>query len=242
MSVKIRLGVLAVLVAVGYGCKKQSGVTPVVIHPAAPTNLPTRQMKGSYLWHETYWYGGSLKNDVITYAIDVISDTAIKISKSGSTGEAIYKYASSNDSEVVFYGSGSKITYKFNRNLIVWDRGGAVLYGVPGATAKWGALNRGLMHGNLHWHHMDVSNSSSDTVRYPDTVAYALALFSNGELTGADSTGCLFENYYYNSGPKEYISQGNIVYSVADDRVIVLNNNVTPVSFFSPYATYYESF
>lgn len=230
--------VLLAVILLALGCKKSNTLAPTPTVPPtstktpAPKDLPTKLLKGGYLWHRNVVMTGvdgkdSSYTETIADYISVVNDTEIQMRSEidyNSSKQYRYEYVSSNDSEVVYENSGTTLTYKKKRNLLIWGSGKFAHYGVPGATQKWGEVNKKRMDSNRHWYykyqHLMLHYSRENT----DTLANAVVLFkalldSNTYLSGADSTGSVYEDFFYNAGPNEVYIETILIYKMKENKI-----------------------
>ncbi len=244
---KKRSGRLLVILAttlLAIGCKKSSSPAPNPTRPPAPTktpapkDLPTKLLEGGYLWHRNAVTTGvdgkdSSYTETTADRIGVINDTEIQMWSQIDYKSSIqnnFEYVSSNDSEVVYVQKKATLTYKKKRNLLVWGRGSSPYYGVPGATKIWGEINKKRLDSERHWHykyeHMMLHYKRENT----DTLANAVVLFKlllddKLNLSGADSTGSIYEDYIYNPGPNDLNLTTRLEYRIRDNKIDYFNYN-----------------
>lgn len=223
--------VSVILFATLNSCRKQKNEDSFLPMP----DLPTENLDGSYLWHgklSAYVNGKDTTVDgVVADDISVLNDTTLMISSDmnyNSNEQSVYKCRTYNDSELIFYQSTRTITYKLKRNLLVWNTGTSILYGVPGQTAKWEPLHQSKLNEVRSWHRTEIDyyTTSGTRVTLPDTIGSALLLFNSVSsqslwIAGADSTGIFYHTSFYDAGPNIRSFNGNISYFGSNDSISI---------------------
>lgn len=242
----VQVWVLVATIVLAASCKKSDSRAPDPTVPATPTktpapkDLPTQLLEGGYLWHRAaVMTGVDGKDSSYTKTkgdyLHVVNDTVIQMR--GDIDYAFnktsrYEYVSSNDSEVVYENDGVPLTYKRKRNVLIWGSGSTAYYGVPGATQIWGDINKKRMDTDRHWHYEYEHYMYHYTRANMDTLGNAVVLFaalldSNIYLTGADSTGSLYEDFFYNAGPNEVYIETRLLYQVKENTIEYIDYNRT---------------
>ncbi|MCF8450633.1 MAG: hypothetical protein K9G49_12255 [Taibaiella sp.] len=238
-----------VLFATLDSCRKQKNEDSFLPMP----DLPTENLDGSYLWHgkiSVYDDGKDIEVEgIVAEEINVINDSTLMIISNmnyNSNQQPEYKCRTYNDSELIFRLSANTITYKFKRNLVVWNRGTSILYGVPGQTTKWDRLHRPKLIEDRAWHRtgIDYYITSGIKVVLPDTIGSAFLLFGSVSagrsmwLAGADSTGVVYHTSSYDAGPNIMSINGKISYFVSNDSISMYTSPASPFGSSYTFHTY----
>ncbi len=248
----VRTMVMVAAIMMAIGCKKMSNTDAAPTTPSVPKDLPTQLLEGGYMWHSrgvTTGADGKDSSYMVTIAdvLRVVSDTEIEVRSEinwGADTQVLYTYASSNDSEVVYAKNENFLTYKKQRNLLIWVRYNTTYYGVPGATSKWGELNKKQIDKERHWHYIYEHNMLHTTRENPDTLANAVVLYSElmyatTYLSGADSTGSIYEKFIFNNGPKQKNLSSRLKFMTEDNKIDIVDYtwNVSYVTDIHRYKT-----
>lgn len=229
--------VLAAIVMVA-GCKKSNNIEAAPTPPTVPSDLPTQVLDGGYMWHSIHTTTGISGKDssyTVTTAdvLTVVSDTEILVRSEinwSSDKQVGYKYTSSNDSEVVYSKNDNYLKYKKQRNLLIWVRYNIAYYGVPGATSKWGAENRKQIDTERRWHYTYEHNMLHTTRENSDTLANAVVICAElmnatSYLSGADSTGSIYEKFIFNNGPNQKNLATQLKYKKKSNEIDIVDYN-----------------